>query len=735
MKKEEKTQDKDDQKLTISEVSPQVQDPVNDSGNASGAKTGFKGILNFVPKALRPVEKSKKKSGKIIVKLIGAFIIPILLCAALGILCYITAKDALLNKYEASSRDTISAMGMYSVNKFENIEGKALDFLNSDDVLQYTKNVMMENFVDAKTYADNCRKSLIALAVNNSSITNYFLFTPGAAPITSTSSINFTDTFYDEFKQGEIGQYFATNSSKKAAWFGSHESIDRIDEAAISPYGLTYIREFINGKGYLTIDISRKATDEILNKLDFGKGSISAIITPDGTETFHSESTITGPIFYKSDFYAKALEGKEEFSDYITYNGKRYLFLYSPIGKTGLSLSTLIPQDLLLNEVSKIRIITVLFTIAAVILLSLIGFIISSGISREVNSMSKSLGEIAQGNLSIRFTTKRNDEFRVLSKSLTNMLQNICMLIQDTKGFSSMVSHSADEVVTQSNTLSKAFSDITSAIEDVETGVVSQASDVESSFVKVTQFSEQITGVIKHTDKMGAIADSTLEITDQGKLMVGDLNTKSDATVQITRILAENIALVEEQSKNIGGIISTINEIAEQSNLLSLNASIEAARAGEAGRGFGVVAEEIRKLAEQSKNSSGEIKKLIKNIQETSANTAQSVKQAEENVASQSEALEKTIHVFAEISESVITLANGLKEIMKNMELVSNEKEEVLSSISNISAVSEEAAASTEEVAATINEQKNSIHKLTSEAEDLIRKTKDLQNSIQRFQI
>ena len=694
-----------------------------------------KDILISALKAFHPAEKSRKKSGKIIVQLIGAFIIPILLCAALGIICYITAKDALLNKYETSSMDTIRAMSMYSVNKFEHIEGKALDFLNSDDVLQYTKNVMMDDPVKAKTYADNCRKSLIALAVNDSSISNYFLFTPGAAPITSTSSINFEDTFYDEFTQGEIGQYFASNSSKKAAWFGSHESIDRMDEAAISPYGLTYIRKFINGKGYLAIDVSRKATDEILGKLDFGKGSLSAIVTPDGKETFPSTSTITDPVFYGSDFYTKALESKEEFSDYITYNGKRYLFLFSPIGKTGLMLSTLIPQDLLLNEVSNIRIITVLFTIAAIIILSLIGFIISSGISKEVKSMSKSLGEIAQGNLSVRFTTKRNDEFKILSNSLTNMLQNICMLIQNTQGFSSMVSHSADEVVTQSNTLSKAFHDITNAIEDVESGVVSQASDVESSFIKVTQFSKQITGVIEHTDKMEQIADSTLEITEQGKLMVGDLNTKSNATVQITKVLAEDIALVEEHSKNIGGIISTINEIAEQSNLLSLNASIEAARAGEAGCGFGVVAEEIRKLAEQSKNSSGKIKKLVKNIQETSANTAQSVKQAEENVASQSEALEKAIHVFAEISESVITLANGLKEIMNNMETISNEKEEILSSISNISAVSEEAAASTEEVAATINDQKNSINKLTSEAEDLIQKTKDLQNSLQKFQI
>jgi methyl-accepting chemotaxis protein len=701
------------------------------------AKSEYKKKVNINLKNLKNTNSSniskKGDSSKILAQLLEAFLIPIILCIMLGIICYKTAANAMLKKYEVSSAETVSAMSLYAERMVGSIEGKSLEFLNSDNVAEYTKNVMLNNLLDISTYATNCRNSLISMTVIEDSLTDYYFFTEGVIPISSISVSKFPDTFYADFMENELGQYFAANNEVNKVWYGKHDYIDSIGGVSPSDYGITYIRRFLKGNGFLIVDVGKKATDQMLEKLSFGKGSISAIVTPDGVETYHSDNEIVEPVFINSDFYKDALEKGEESSEYINYNNKRYLFIYSPIGSAGLMVCTLIPQKNIVAEVSGIRIITILFTIIIIIILSFIGFFISSGFSKEVNAMCETFERIAKGNLTERYYTKRNDEFGILSVSLANMMDNICSLIDDTQGFGNMVSNSANEVRSRTSVLSEAFHNISNAAEDVEKGVLSQASDVETSYAKVSHFTDEIGGVVENTDRMGNIAGNTLKYTEEGRHMVVVLNEKSDATVEITKVLSRDIELVEKNSKNIGSIISTINEIAEQSNLLSLNASIEAARAGEAGRGFAVVAEEIRKLATQSKNASDEISNIALDIQNTSSNTSQSVRQAKENVASQNDALEKTISVFGMIDKSVSVLAEGLKDVMKNMENIDNEKEEVMSAISNISAVSEEVAASTEEVAATINEQASSITYLLDEAGDLIERTKNLQASFRKF--
>jgi methyl-accepting chemotaxis protein len=695
----------------------------------------YKKKVNINLKYLKDISYNSKKErkSKILVQLLEAFSVPIILCIMLGLICYKTAANAMLKKYEISSTETVSAMSLYVERMSDSIEGKAMEFLNSDNVAQYTKNVMLNNLLDINTYASNCRNSLISMTVIENALTDYYFFTEGAIPVSSIPDLKFSDTFYTNFMKNKLGQYFAANEEVNEVWYGKHDYLDGISGVNPSDYGIIYIHRFLEGNGFLIVDVGKKATDQMLEKLDFGKKSISAIVTPDGVETYHSNIKIKEPFFINSNFYKDALEKGEESSEYINYKNKKYLFIYSPIGSTGLMVCTLIPQKTILAEVAGIRIITVLFTIIIILILAFTGLFISSGFSKEINAMCETFEKIAKGNLAERYSTKRNDEFGILSVSLSNMMDNICLLIDNTQGYGNMVSNSANEVLIKTGVLSEAFHNISNAVDDVEKGVLSQASDVETSYAKVSHFTDEIGGVVENTDRMGHIVSNTLKYTEKGRHMVSVLNEKSEATVEITKVLSKDIELVEKNSKNIGSIISTINEIAEQSNLLSLNATIEAARAGEAGRGFAVVAEEIRKLATQSKNASDKISNIALDIQNTSSNTSQSVRQAKDNTASQSDALEKTIRVFGMIDKSVSVLAEGLKDVIKNMENIDHEREEVMAAISNISAVSEEVAASTEEVAATINGQTSSITYLLDEAGDLIERTKNLQTSFRKF--
>ena len=226
-----------------------------------------------------------------------------------------------------------------------------------------------------------------------------------------------------------------------------------------------------------------------------------------------------------------------------------------------------------------------------------------------------------------------------------------------------------------------------------------------------------------------------MSAVETGKERIAELNRKSEAAADMTKQLVSDIAAVNANSNNIGSIIETIQAIAQQTNLLSLNASIEAARAGEAGRGFAVVAEEIRNLADQSAQAGSQIQQIIENIQMTTEKTSACAIKTEGFLKEQSDSIEGTIEVFGDIADDVEEMVQVLHRITANMSNMITDKGEVLDSIRSIASVSEEAAASTEEVTATVNTQLEGAKKLAEEAERLSKKVQQLNASMQKFQV
>ena len=249
------------------------------------------------------------------------------------------------------------------------------------------------------------------------------------------------------------------------------------------------------------------------------------------------------------------------------------------------------------------------------------------------------------------------------------------------------------------------------------------------------EFADRINNIHSETAQMSGTITAATEVIHKGQVIISELSEKSRTTAEITDVLVENVNGVREHSSEIEGIIDTINNIADQTNLLSLNASIEAARAGENGRGFAVVAEEIRKLAEQSARAAGEVQQRLNTMAVMTGKTTQSAEETKNIVAAQGVALAETITVFGVIEEKVSELVSGLQVIVDGMSQINTDKEVLHTSVMNISMAAETAAASIEEITASLEEQMGGISTLAENTTVMKKETSVLEESLDQFKI
>ena len=709
------------------------------------ARPDFKEMLA----GLKNLRGSNKKS--ILGTLLVAFMVPVVLMITLGVVSYRTASSGIVDKYKESAQSTVSAVGDYFNLVCTNISNKALEMITNSDVGDYydkyygkQESKALETFRSAKSDIGNAKST-------NKNIYSCTVIPEGGAYL-STLSGGMTETPMADFSNTAEGQYFVANSTLRNRWMGYQTYLDDNMQSKQEKYAMVYYQKFSKSDAYLVMSLDISVAEKMLGEIDFGKGSVKALVTADGREVAFEQKT-DNPAeadavsdekeeaadakqwFVGSDFYESTKEAEEPGYMDVKINGKKYVYIYTPVGNTKAMICTLIPQSNVLGQVGSIKYITIFMVILAAGAALVTGFVISTGISKTVREMSGGLAKVAQGDLTQDFTTKRQDEFKELTGSLNAMIESMRGLMRDMKQFGSKVTGLAENVSDKTGVINTSMQDIARAMDEVAGGVQGQAEDTESSNENMISFSENITTVTEKTSHMGQTADKAIEAVEQGRVIVQELSGKSDTTVSLTRVLVDDIDAVQKNSEEIKSFVDVINSIAGQTNLLSLNASIEAARAGEAGRGFAVVAEEIRKLADQSKESGNKIHEIVKKIGETADKTTASAREAESMVNEQARALQETVNVFGMIQDCVGELVEGIRLITQRLEESMLEKDKVENSLQNIASVSEEVAASTQEVTATLGEQVSVVQTLKEEVELLRSDALELDKSIERFKI
>lgn len=687
--------------------------------------------------------KRVKAKRSIRTTLFLGFLFPVLMLVVLGVVSYKTASKTIMEKYEESSMNTMEAMSLYGQTLTDGIASKALEQITNVDMKKYYE--LYDDNTDPEwiTHFSNAKTSLRQM-MGLGYIGHYYTVPASGSQMNSRES-DYGTELYPQFMASDIGAYFTANPAQKNGWFGYHTAIDTLAEKSSEEYAFTYVQKFISAETFLVIDWSMESAEQILEKINFGQNSIGALISEDGREVARICKTnaegaevmekVEGAVFVGTDFYQASVESQEATSNYVNWNGESYLYIYSPIGTSGISLCSLIPQSNIIAEVSAIRNLTVLIVIVAALAAALVGTYIASGITKTVNVISKALEKVAEGDLTQKFEVKRKDEFGTLGKVLNDTIENIRLLMTDMIRFGGNVNQMADGVSEKTETLNESIKNISVGVGEVANGLQVQAEETDRSNSKMRQFAERLDNMHEETVQMSGAIKGANEAINQGQIIIKNLNEKAQTTASITNILVENVSGVQKHSVEIEGIIDTINSIAEQTNLLSLNASIEAARAGEHGRGFAVVAEEIRKLADQSAQAAGEVQQRLSKMSVMTDKTTQSAEETRDIVAAQGDALNQTIAVFGTIEEKVEKLVAGLQVVVDGMAQINADKDDIQTSVMNISMEAETAAASTQEVTSALDEQVAVMAKLAENMEYLKKETAVLEESINRFKI
>lgn len=688
-----------------------------------------------------------RKINSLRIKLTAFFLIPVIFIVIVGVTAYSIASQGTQETYQSNAITALEQVAKYYELTFSIVESKTDQLASLSELKNLyggaysdgdeLRSALSSIYRSAKNLAESDRivEDLSILAFKQTSFSvangNYLM----ADYVGSSTAAEFEKTSDYSLMSGEAG-----------TWMGVRTFIDSYEASkgiATQPYCAVYVKPFYNSLneklGYITMNVKLDISLDALGSIDLGSGSSFAFITPDGVETTRDgKSEVNQTIFSYTTFYDD-LKASSQSSGYEwmqdASDGKVYLYAYAKIGESGAVICGRIPESVISASVNTIRTTSIIVVIIAAVVSSLVGVFVSTSMGHAVKGISNGFEQAAKGDLTVSINTKRKDEFGALSASANKMIENTKRLLLKVSSTADSLKTSSDDIGGASDALVDASANITSSVNEIRLGLDTQAQDAGSCLAAADQLTEKIEVVrenVKVIDDMAADADASVK---SGISAVENLKVKANETSDVTKGVIVDIEALARETSSIENIVATINDIASQTNLLSLNASIEAARAGEAGRGFAVVAEEIRKLAEQSAVSAGEIGTIIASITSKTEKTATAAKHAEEIVKQQEDAVSTTLSEFNVISENVKTIASHLKDIGLQVAEMEKAKVNTLSAVEGISAVSEEAAASSAEVENTALTSQNAAKDLNDVINNLRGAADSLTTELKGFKL
>lgn len=491
--------------------------------------------------------------------------------------------------------------------------------------------------------------------------------------------------------------------------------------------------EGIVGVVALDFDIS-KLSEKLMTK---GKelGYLNAVVSKEGNIIMHSDKTLVGKNVANEEFFKKWMSGDESGVFGYTLNGVKRISGYKRLSN-GWIFATLVLEKSLMKDVNRATFINISITIIAILLGIVVALFVTRGfVVKPISFLVEAAERIANGDLTTKIDYTAKDEIGKLATALSKMVNSLRESALNIERDSATVKQEASQVAAVSEEVSATIEELTAQVDNVNTNVNNASAAIEEMTSGIEEVAASAQNVAHASQKLSEEAQKVSNLANEGQkaiLSISDVivqtRQKADATFRIVEQLSES-------AKNIGEIVDTINSIAEQTNLLALNAAIEAARAGEAGRGFAVVADEIRKLAEESKQATQNIANILRGIVDSSMKASEATKETVEIVNKAYSESDLVKSQFEQILQSIVRMSQMTENLAASAQEQSAAAEEMSSAMDSASKSMVSVVEQMNEATMAIKQQADAISNVARTAENLDNIAEKLVETVRRFKI
>lgn len=702
--------------------------------------------LQAKERGLKKAEATKdKKKRKMVIgiraKLFSAFALPVFFVILLGIISYSQTASSLQTLYKDSTMQILGKTTDYLEIMMLQIETVAYDLSQDTDIVSYFSGTA-EPGVDFN-YVDSKMKSF--LGTNEYVENGYFIAINGNKHISTNPDVTFGVDAYEKFAASN--DYIEVTARNRKVWLGESQFLKEYKPATENPYGnrrMTIIRRVDNvltgqDVGFLILEVRSSVVEELLEDINLGNNSTVVLIAQDNTELAKAEdypASTEEKIITSGNAYQKMQQSVDKSGSFnLIYRGQEYWMCYYYVGDIGNSVVGLIPKATMLEQANEIRLNTIMIVIVLSVVMAALATLIALSIGRNISNIVKGVQQASKGDLTVEVKAKSRDEFALLCSSFNDMMASMRELITKVTEGAIQVDHAVGKVGDMNTHVCEVAEGLSASIMQIRSGAEYQETGARNCLDNMDDLADKITCVVENTEEIQKISNGAKELVSSGIGIMEELDSTSEKTNENLHEIVKELEELGKAVADINQIIQVITEVADQTNLLSLNASIEAARAGEAGKGFAVVATEVKNLADQSLKAADQIQNIISDVQEFSEAVLKHAGQTEIVLDSQKKAVGHAVSAFKNMDEHLERLTENIDGIALQTQSISKAKDSTLGAVQSISSTIEENAAATINMGEDVERQKQQVEELALCADNLRTVSEELKAAISLFTI
>ena len=502
----------------------------------------------------------------------------------------------------------------------------------------------------------------------------------------------------------------------------------------------TSVQAQVEGRS-MTAFLQRAVIQDVVTKAQekkFFKHGYVCLINSAGEVIYHPKQDLVGQVVQDKKEFAEAIKKKTGLYDFKNSDGQMVSYLaYNEL--LDLIMWAIVPDSDVVGPANQIR----LNLLGSILLLGIIivgiAFYFAQSISKPIATLEKDITFMAEN---LDFTQLQSEKFNSRKDEIGSLVVSLESMIKAWRDVMYNVRQVAKSLLESSTQLAEAAEDSSAASEEVSASieeVANRASDQTNFLSQANQAVNDLIEKLKNSADLGKeafqLAQTTMNQAEQGQKSVTDVITQMESINHVIEEISGVVSSLVNKSGQIGEIVNLIDSIANQTQLLALNAAIEAARAGEAGRGFSVVADEIKQLAEESMKSANKIKELIKETQDESKKASNAMQVGKREVKTGSSVVDESGVLFKKIINASQTNLTGTKETTESLQSALQIADSIIDRVHEVAGIAEETSASAEEVSASTEEQTATMEQVSASASVLKEMAIELEKVIAQFKL